>query len=102
MEVAVCIDFAGIACFKFSLRFFTGFEVTDVDAVVIDKGNPFDVMLFFHRVCHRTDVDFQVAIDFLDSRYVFFFSCIDGIGDKVRQFLTGIDEFFRYLCAYRY
>ena len=88
--------------FQIQLRFFTGFQVADVDAVVIDESNPFDVMLFFHRVCHRTDMDFQVAIDFLDSRYVFFFSCVDSVGDEMSQFLAGIDEFFRYLRAYRY
>lgn len=43
-----------------------------------------------------------MTIDFLDSRYVFFFSCIDSVGDEMSQFLAGIDEFFRYLRAYRY
>lgn len=47
-------------------------------------------------------MNFQVAIDFLDSRYVFFFRCVDRIGNEVCQFLTSIDEFFRYLRAYRY
>ena len=41
-------------------------------------------------------MDFQMTIDFLDSRYVFFFSCIDSVGDEMSQFLAGIDEFFRY------
>lgn len=29
-----------------------------------------------------------MTIDFLDSRYVFFFSCIDSVGDEMSQFLA--------------
>ena len=40
-----------------------------------------------------------MTIDFLDSRYVFFFSCIDSVGDEMSQFLAGIDEFFPVLAC---
>lgn len=102
VKVAVGVDFTGIARFERSFRFFTRFQVVEVDATVIDQGNPFDIMLFFHGMGNGADVDFQVSIDFLESRYVFFLCCIDRAGDEMGQFLAIINDRFRSLSACEY
>ena len=102
VKVAVGVNFAGIARFERSFRFFTRFEVVEVDATVIYEGNPFNIMLIFHGMGDGTDVDFQVSIDFLESRYVFFLCRIDRAGDKMGQFLAIIDNRFRSLSACEY
>ena len=102
MEIAVGVNFTGIARFKRSFRFFTRFQVMEVDAAVINQGNPFNVVLFFHRMGNRSDVNFQVSIDFLERRYVFFLCRIDRAGDEMGQFLAIIDNAVRSLSSREY
>ena len=102
MEIAVGVNFTGIACFKQSFRFFTRLQVVEVDTAVINQGNPFDVMLFFHGMGNGSNVDFQVSINFLERRYVFFLCRIDRASDEVSQFLTIIDNAVRDLSSRKY
>ena len=82
-----------------SLRFFTRFEITDIYAFIIDQGNPFNIVFFFHRMNDRADLNFQMVVNLLDTRYVFFLCCINRASDEMRQFLACINDFFRCLCA---
>lgn len=102
VKVAVGVDFTGIVRFERSFRFFTRFQVVEMDSTVIDQGNPFDIMLFFHGMGNGADMDFQMSIDFLESRYVFFLRCIDRAGDEMGQFLAIVDDRFRSLSACEY
>ena len=102
MEIARFVYDAGVDGCEYGFRFFTGFEEFDFQFIIRCQGNPFDVVFFQHRVDDRADSDFQFIADAFYDGDVFFFSCIDSVGDEMSQFLAGIDEFFRYLRAYRY
>ncbi len=99
VQVAIRVDFAAVAGFKIGLRCFSGFQVMEMDSRFIDESDPFDIVLFFHGMSDRTDRYIQVAIDFLESRYVFFMSCIDRASREMSQLLAIIYDFFRSLSS---
>ena len=102
MKVAVCIYSTLIHGMEISFGSFTRFQVLKGQFAIAFQGNPFDVMLFFHGMGNGSNVDFQVSINILERRYVFFLCRIDRASDEVSQFLTIIDTAVRDLSSRKY
>ena len=73
-------------------RRLAGFEEGTIGIAVGDELNPSDVVLLFHGMGHRADLDLVAVGRLLDDRNVLFLGGVDGIFDEQLHGLAAADE----------